>query len=110
MFSLGSFVKKNVATRPAFATWAVAALEPRPRLPPWPLRRLGGLTLAHAGFVDFLQDALHDAMHDSTNVMSSTIGELFTARFYIIKRNHLGKALHAVNGVGIQFAQCLAGP
>ena len=37
-------------------------------------------------------------------MMLSAFGELFAARFYIIKRNHLGKALHAVNGVGVQFA------
>ena len=42
----------------------------------------GGRTLASAGFTDHLIDALHAAKHDSTNVMSSTIGQLFPRREY----------------------------
>ena len=43
-------------------------------------------------------------------MMLGALGEFCATRVYIVKRDHLGEALHAVNGMGIQLTQRFARP
>ena len=40
----------------------------------------------------------------------SALGQLCAAPFHIVKRDHLGKTLHAVNGMRVELAQRFTGP